>query len=283
MHSQYRRGIAAPSGSKGLIAMPTDSQPNGLKAVFRASQILRKLRHGPMTVTEVAAELDVHKSTAHRLLGTLESAGFLMRNIFDRRYYVGPLVSELAADPIVTHQYLLSCAVLAMQHVAEVTRESVALNMLVGVYGITLHEIPSSYDLQIVGKKRVNTDLYSGAGYKALLAQLGPKELSIIVNNQSYKPRTERTIVRPEELLVQLDRVREQGYAMSYGERIPEAMNISVMVRNYMVPLALAVLGPESRMKPRTEEFLGELLAARDIVEKNIARAFGSPAASLLK
>ena len=255
--------------------MTTSKQPSGLKAVSRAAEILKRLQNGPMTVTDVANELAIHASTAHRLLQTLEKAGFLMRNVLDRRYYVGQLISELAGDPVVTHQYLLSCALPVMQHLAECTRETIVLNMLIGAYGVALHDIPSSYDHQVVGKHRVNTDLHSGAGYKVLLAQLGPKELSIIVNNLSYEPRTERTITRREELLAQLEHIRNQGYSISYGERIPEAMNMSVMIANYMVPLSLSLLGPESRMKPHTEEFLKEILAARVTLETSIAKTFG--------
>lgn len=244
---------------------------SSLKAVYRAADIIRCLQRAPMTLSEIAGELDVHKSTAHRLLQALKDADLVVRSNLDRRFYLGSLISELVSDPEVTHQYLVSCALNPMKQLARFTGESIGLNILIGLSNILLFEIPSTHNLHIVAKKKVVNNLYAGSGSKVLLAQLEPKELMIAVSNLDYKPLTERTITSKEELLAQVNRIKAQGYAMCYGERIAGAMNIAVPVRNYFVPSAIGILGLESRMKPRTAEYLKALQEAGSRIEDNIS------------
>ena len=59
-------------------------------------------------------------------------------------------------------------------------------------------------------------------------------------------------------LMKELKKVREQGYAISYGERIIGALGIAVPIRGYLFPVALSILGPEQRLKPKVKELLKE-------------------------
>ncbi len=244
---------------------------SSFKAVARTAQIFKLLQHHVMTVTEIADALGIHKSTSHRLLEAMETAGLVIHNKLNRRYYIGPLISELASDPDVTHEYLIACALNPMKRLAEQTKESIGLNILIGLSNILLSEIPSNYNLQIVAKKKIHNNLHAGAGGKIMLSQLSPKELDIAISNLDFKPITERTVTSKDELLAQIDRVRQQGYGISYGERISEAMDICIPVRNYFVPSFLGILGPENRMKPKTDEYLKYIQEARDEIEKNIS------------
>jgi len=59
--------------------------------------------------------------------------------------------------------------------------------------------------------------------------------------------------------MVQIKRIKEQGHAVSFGERISGAVSISVSINNYIVPAALTVLGPQDRIRPRVNEILNEM------------------------
>ncbi len=250
-----------------------EDKQSSLKAVSRTAQILKCLQDGINTVTEIAAELGVHKSTSHRLLQALEEADLVVRNKLNRRYYIGSLISELASDPDVTHEYLVSCALNPMKRLAEITGESVGLNMLMGLHNVLLYEIPSRHELRLVAKRKISGDLHAGANARMLLAQLNARELGITLNNLDYRTLTERTITNKEELQAKINRIREQGWEISYGERIPEAMDIGVPIRNYFVPISLGILGPENRIKPRTQEFLAAAIEAGAQIEANISAA----------
>jgi DNA-binding IclR family transcriptional regulator len=64
--------------------------------------------------------------------------------------------------------------------------------------------------------------LYAGAAGKAILAYCP----SPIVDKQILETLTERTPTTPEQLDEQLNEVREQGYAVADGERIPDAFGV---------------------------------------------------------
>ena len=66
------------------------ARDNSVHSVDRAISILQVLaRHGAAGVTEIAAEVDVHKSTVSRLLGTLEARGLVEQGSNRGRYRLG--------------------------------------------------------------------------------------------------------------------------------------------------------------------------------------------------
>src|SRR5688572_25196817 len=72
------------------------ARDNSVHSVDRAISILQVLaRHGAVGVTEIATELDVHKSTVSRLLGTLEARGLVEQGSNRGRYRLGYGVVQL--------------------------------------------------------------------------------------------------------------------------------------------------------------------------------------------
>ena len=75
----------------------SNSEAGGVQSVDRALRILTMLAgHGPLGVTEVAQQLQVHKSTAFRLLATLESHELVQQDAERGRYRLGMGVLRLA-------------------------------------------------------------------------------------------------------------------------------------------------------------------------------------------
>lgn len=63
---------------------------NGVQSVDRAVSVLEFLaQRGEAGVSEVAAEIDVHKSTAFRLLGALEARGLVEQTAERGKYRLG--------------------------------------------------------------------------------------------------------------------------------------------------------------------------------------------------
>src|SRR2546426_9907982 len=71
----------------------------GVRAVERAIAILDVLAQGgSRTGAEIARELHVHRSTALRLLGTLERHALVERDQRTARYRLGRRLTQLASD-----------------------------------------------------------------------------------------------------------------------------------------------------------------------------------------
>jgi IclR family KDG regulon transcriptional repressor len=197
-----------------------------------------------------------------------------MQDNISRRYYIGPLITEIASNPYVTHEHLVSCAFNEMRSLSDITCETVGLGVLVGLKNILLHEIPSSYDLQIIAKKKISSQIHAGSSGKVLLSQLRNKDLKIVMNNLTLEPVTELTVTDREQLMAQLKQIRRQGYSVTYGERISGGISVSVPIKNYILPASINILGPENRVKPRIAEFTGILLDAGASIEQKLSRIF---------
>jgi DNA-binding IclR family transcriptional regulator len=65
--------------------------------------------------------------------------------------------------------------------------------------------------------------LYAGAGGKAILAHCPPSDIQAL----KLEPLTERTQTNPRALKKDLEEIRERGWAVGDGERIPDAFGVS--------------------------------------------------------
>jgi DNA-binding IclR family transcriptional regulator len=263
------------ANSKNYI-VANDKGPTAFKSVFRTANILTCLSNGIESITDIASTCKLNKSTVYRLLKALCEAGLTMRDPLSRRYYIGPLITEIASNPQVTHEYLITCAFNEMRALSNISGESIGLNILLGLKNVLLYEIPSTYDLQIVGKNRVAGHLHAGANSKLLLLQLNKRELSMALNNMVLEPLTPHTVTDEDELMARLKQIKRQGYAVECGERIEGAMNIAVPIKNYVLPATLGILGPENRMKNRANEFINELLVRSARISHNLSLYLGS-------
>jgi DNA-binding IclR family transcriptional regulator len=244
------------------------------KSVFRIAAILNCFNKGICTVSDIANTLKVNKSTIYRLLQTLNEAEITMRNPINRHYYIGPLIAQIAANPDITHNTLVLCAIDEMERLSELTGESIAINALIGINTYLLHEIPSTHDIRIAGRHRISSNLHAGGACKLLLSQLSSKDLRKVLDNISFVRLTERTVTDKEKLLEQLKTIRKQGYSVGYGERVLGAMSISAPIKNYVLPVSLGILGVEDRMKPKTAEYVNACMKSAAHIEYNLSRLF---------
>ena len=113
--------------------------------------------------------------------------------------------------------------------------------------------------------------IYAGASVKSLLSLLNDKQLKIALDLINITQATERTVTNKELLQLQIKEVRQQGYVVSYGERNFGGMCISAPIQGYMLPVALSIIGPESRLQQRAKEVIEELKAGVARISANIS------------
>jgi DNA-binding IclR family transcriptional regulator len=245
------------------------------KSIYRTAAILSCLNKGVTTVTGISNTLKINKATIYRLLQAMNEAGFTLRNTINRQYYIGPLITRMAENPSITHGTLVLLAANEMDHLAELSGELITLSVLIGVYRYNLHEIPSIHDVQIVIKKSLGMELHAGATSRVLLSQINNKDMKKAINSISFTRLTERSITNRDSLLEQMKKDKKNGYALGCSERAVGAMSISVPIKNYVIPVAIGILGMEDRMKPRSEEYINVLLKTAARIEANISLLSG--------
>jgi len=230
------------------------TQQPGVQSVERALQILLAFEPegGELGVTDIAARLGVHKSTASRLAATLAAHGFLERATADklrlgRRLVRLGLVAAGGSD-------VADAARPAMAKLAAATGETVVLSVAAGGEAVDVAQVDSRY---LVGGRRwigLSTPAHASSDGKVLLA-FGAAELP---PDGALERVSSRTIASRAELERELDEVRRRGWARALGE-CEEGLNgvaAPVLDGAGRCVAALSVSGPAYRV---TEELLPAL------------------------
>jgi IclR family transcriptional regulator, KDG regulon repressor len=249
-----------------------------VSSVVRAANVLVSLSNGVNNVTDLAKYCNLSKSTVHRLLKTLEEPRFVVYDSLNHRYYLGPLVTLLASNSKATHQYLIMSALDEMKRLADLAEETVTLTLLVGIHFIHLHEITCKQGLKVnerVGDQEegIAPLLPLGAIQKVLLSQLSDEELEPALKSIA-SGNVDGKVISHDPLMIEINQIRQQGYAVTHGERISGAISISTPVKNYFCPVALSILGPENRLTLKVNPIVEETRASAARLSENIIRLF---------
>jgi DNA-binding IclR family transcriptional regulator len=238
---------------------------SGVQSVDRALRILEILaRTGESGVTEIAVALDVHKSTAFRLVATLEQHGLVEQVEGRGKYRLGVGLLRLAGATSARLDVVQEARPLCKQ-LAAATGETVNLATLSGHSALYLDQVAGPSALQTHNWVGQHIPLHATSNGKVLIAWMGDAELKDLLGRlPSY---TDLTVTSKATLRKQLEAVREQGYAVAVDELEIGLTAIAAPVRNAHgdVICSISVSGPTFRLSSdRVALVLPPLIEAAD-------------------
>ncbi len=239
-------------------------------SIAHAANILVCLSQRVHTISEISRQCQLGKSTVHRVLKLLEQTGLVMQDPINRNYYLGPLVMRLNANPMTSHEYLVIYALEEMKRLSRIGEETVMLDLMIGVQNLHLYEIPSIHDLKVTQESRPGGFLHAGASGRVHLSQLDDKHLKTALASIEYPQLTDRTVTSHEVLLAQIREIRKAGYAVSYGERNPGVMCLSVPIHHYTFPATLSIIGPEVRLHSKAQMLIKEIKISAERISRKL-------------
>jgi DNA-binding IclR family transcriptional regulator len=198
-----------PNESSGGSAAPVQS-------VDRALTILELLAHdGESSVTQIAGGLGVHKSTAFRLLATLETHR-LVEQVNDRgRYRLGVGNLRLAGATTARLDVVSEARPVCRQLAAD-TGETVNITVLSDTSALYLDQQAGSSALQSHNWVGQRIPLHATSNGKVLISELSESALAEALPDL---PRfTDQTITSRRKLIEELAEVRRIGYALAVDE-----------------------------------------------------------------
>lgn len=221
-------------------------------------------------VTEIATELDLAKSTVHQQLTTLYDEGYVIKE--DGNYHVG--LKFLTIGEYARQQRRGSeLAKQMVKQLAEKTNERA--QFFVEEHGRAIYLYTAAGE-QAVKANRQSGELrylHSSAGGKAILSQMDRKHVEDIIDQWGLPKETDKTITDPDELFVELDKIRERGYSINKQESISGLWAVAVpVVTNGQVIGAFSISGPHHRMEKEWfhEELPNHLLGMANELEIKI-------------
>ena len=235
----------------------------GIQSVDRALTILEVLaRIGEAGVTEIAAELGVHKSTAFRLVATLEGHRLVEQTVDRGKYRLGVGLLRLAGATTARLDLVQEARPVCRQLAAD-TGETVNIAVLSESSALYLDQVAGSSALQPHNWVGQHIPLHATSNGKVLLSGLDDAALDEVLGALSRY--TSLTITRKSLLREELALVREQGYAVAVDELEVGLTAAAAPIRNAHgdVVASMSVSGPTFRLSSeRVKGVLPQLLDA---------------------
>jgi DNA-binding IclR family transcriptional regulator len=195
----------------------------------------------------------------------LDEAGYLVR-LDNQAYCLSFRVTRLAGLVKSTLD-IRQLARVAMMELARKAGETVTLNMVSDRHRVCIEVINTPSPLMSVTKPGERVRLIDGATAKVLMASLPRKEFQKAV---SYAIKV--TGKKRADFVKELARIREEGYAVTHGERVLGLTAISAPIeeRDGSVTHCITVTGPTVRLQPREREVIRLVARAAEDVSRRL-------------
>ncbi|WP_293223151.1 IclR family transcriptional regulator [Ottowia sp.] len=209
-------------------------------------------------VSELAHELQMGASNVHRLLQALVETGYVVNEGGRGGYRATLKVWELGAQAL--HQLdFRATAAPAMRMLLAETNETVHLSVLSGDEVIYVDKLDSPEPVRAYSVIGGRAPAYCVATGKALLAwrEQPPTGLMTVRRLQAFTPST---LADTSALALELERVRQRGYAVNRGEWRASVWGIAAPVFDggRHVVAAIGISGPAARIRARGVKALGQ-------------------------
>jgi len=232
---------------------PSSSALKGPQSVGRVFSILEYLiaNHDGATLSELATFTGAPKTS---LVGLLEGMVFegCIRRDASLRYFTGSRIYKLANRIIVSHQ-LAEVARPFLIELSGNTGETAVLGIVDSDAEVVIYvdKVDSSSPIRYAVEVGIRRELYCTALGKVLLSGFKPERLDEYLTKTNLEKFTSNTNTSKLQLKAELSRIRKNGIAHSYGERVQDSTGIATPVFSSQGELVagLLIAGPSHRMK----------------------------------
>jgi IclR family acetate operon transcriptional repressor len=242
-----------------------NGEPGGgaVQSVDRAIRLVEILAGRQVAgVTELAAAIGVHKSTASRLLATLEGHGIVEQDPGRGSYRLGPQLAVLAGA-VTGSARLFRASHATAERLAHEVGETVNVAVLDGDRVVNVDQVipgPGAHSVDWTGKP---TPLHATSSGKVLLAWMDDGAAIKLLDGplERFTPSTRLDAVA---LIEEVARVRDQGWGITVEELEPDlnAVSAPIFDRDGIIA-ALTVSGPAARLGPERLAHVALLTAQR--------------------
>lgn len=264
-----RRGRRPSSGE-----LFPDNGPDRSSAAARALAILEAVGRStePVSAVELSPKLDLPKPTVHRLMLLLEDIGFLQREPGSKRFVVGHRATTMALETLINppnkgerHAVL--------QALVEEIQETCNLTVLTGNEVVYIDRVECHWPLRTHFHIGSRVPIHCGASGKLFLSLMPAAKRSRLLRMAPLKKYTDKTVIDPAKIEVELKRIRAKGIGIDVEEFVSGLIGLSVPVfdqRNRMCA-TVAMHAPTQRVTAESVwQFVPALQRAAKAISKTL-------------
>jgi len=275
---QSLRKTAAPPARR---VAPTKARPAGdqVQSLVRALSLLNRIAEAPdegVTLTELAQQVGLPSSTAHRLLITLEQERYVRFNNDGRLWSIG-VQAFVTGCAFTKNRGLARIARPHLRRLMEETGETVNLAVEDEGEAVYLAQVECSQMMRAFARPGSRVPMHCSAVGKAIFSAASDKALAKILHQRGMPRLTVKTITSTAGLRTALQEARALGYAVDDEEHAVGLRCIAAPVYDETgdVVAAVSVSGPVVRISEERVSQLGQMMIAS---ARAISADMGAPA-----
>jgi IclR family pca regulon transcriptional regulator len=228
-----------------------------------------------LTLSDVARRTGLTRAAARRFLLTLVDLGYVRTD--GKQFALTPRVLDLGYA-FLSSLTLPEVAEPHLERLAAELRESSSVSVLDGDEIVYVGRVPTSRIMRVAINVGTRFPAYATSMGRVLLAGLPDDRRAAYLARAEIRPLTRNAIDNAGDLAAELDRVREQGWALVDQELEEGLRSIAAPVRDAggRTIAAVNVSAHASRVSAEDVKrtLLGPLLATAQRIEADLARAY---------
>ena len=232
------------------------------QALSRGLALLEALAatEGGATLTAIAERLALPAPTAHRLLATLEQAGYVQQGP-GGEWLVGVRAFRVGSA-FLDHRNLVVEAYPHLKRLMEQSGETTNLAVIDDGEAVFVEQVQCRELMRMSTKLGARAPLHASGVGKAMLAAMPDDAASAALAKRGLIQHTVRTVTSRERLAQELATTRERGYAIDDEEHADGLRCVAAPIwdENGEAWAAISLAGPTSRITPARVDGLGELV-----------------------
>jgi DNA-binding IclR family transcriptional regulator len=211
-----------------------------------------------------------------RIIATLAKMQFVDQNPTTKKYALGPAITRLATNTSEL-TILRSVAQPILTELRNQTGETSHLYVRRGVYREHACFVECSQELRTSGTVGDRVPIHAGAASRALWAFDSNEDIHALLDSLALTPVTANTVIDKAQLLKEANKIRKQGFAVSFGERNPSigAIAAPVFAQGQKVVASVSVSMPGVRYTPEhVRQIIPEVMQAAKQLSKILSGSF---------
>jgi IclR family acetate operon transcriptional repressor len=267
--------IQSTAVKKPSVRKTGGDNPYSIPVVRSTFRVLEKLADaGPLGLNEITKNTRISKSTVFRILNTLQDLGYVLRSE-NRQYRISSSFGRLVrADAV--NETLRRLALPFMLNLRDKYGETVNLGVLCFDKVTYVEVVPSEFALRLQESRGAFVPAHASALGKAILAYSPEDDVQNLLRGRPLEIVTQNTISDPDELLAELKRVRNAGFAFdrSEGSLLAVCVGAPILDSSGNAVAAMSISGPASRFNPKKNSpVIASLLKTTTEISQNLAHS----------
>ena len=255
------------------MTMITESK-NPIQVADRLFLVLETLaEHSSCGLIELSTQLNLHKSTIHRLLTSLTYLGYVKQDDANGKYSLTFKIAELS-NKMLSKVDIIEIVHPHLKKLMEQTGETVHFVQLDDTQAIYIDKVEAYQNsIRMVSMVGNHVPLYCSGVGKAIAASLPEVELKRIWEATDIRQRTPHTIVDYDAFLKELEGVHTNGYAMDNEENEMGVRCIAAALSSDRghTPYAFSISAPANRLPDEKVDIYAKyILEAKHLLSKEL-------------